>query len=188
MSHIDFLKESIRNLRSTGSVTRSSRFLGRAMAKKLDPARCKAIVELGPGDGAITEHILQRMPADGKLLIFEINDTFVGKLRHRFANEPRVTLIHDSAENIAKYLAAHQIGLVNYVISGIPFTMLPDDLTQRIVSTAASVLSPGGIFMQFHYSPILLPMYKRMFDRVDVDFVALNIPPAIIVQCHKKPT
>jgi phospholipid N-methyltransferase len=186
MSHLDFFKQSMRNLRSTGSVAPSSRFLGRAMARKLKHERCKVVVELGPGDGAITDHILTRLPADGQLLIFEINDAFVAKLQERYKDEPRITLIHDSAENIAAHLAERGFEKVHYVISGIPFTMLPDELTQRIVGAAHDALLPGGMFIQFHYSPALLPMYRRMFGQVEVDFVALNIPPAIIVQCIKQ--
>jgi len=183
---LDFLRETFRNLRSTGSVAPSSRFLCRAIAGKIDPARARTIVELGPGDGVITHYILERMQPDAQLLIFEINEVFVKKLHVTFQHDKRVTIIHDSAENMGRYLEERGIASVDCIISGIPFIMLPEILAQRITTECLRWLGMGCRFVQFHYFPLMLPFYKRIFGNVDVEVVPLNIPPALIVCCEKR--
>ena len=179
-----FLREGIRNMRSTGSVAPSSRFLCRRIAEKIDPEKARVVVELGPGDGVITRYILDRLAPDAQLLIFEINEVFVEKLRTTL-HDPRLVLIHDSAENMGAHFAEHGISEVDYVVSGIPFVMLPEELTDSITNECHTWLRPGGQFIQFHYSPLLVPFYRRVFGNADVDLIALNIPPALVICCEK---
>lgn len=182
---LDFLLESFRNLRNTGSVARSSRFLCRHITEKIDPDKAKIVLELGPGDGAITQYILERLHPDARVLVFEINDIFIQKLRDTF-DDPRLTLIHDSAERIGEHLSEHRIESVDYIVSGIPFVMLPESLATRITEECRRWLRPGGWFIQFHYSPLLVQFYRRIFGNADMDFIPLNIPPAFVVACQKQ--
>lgn len=179
-----FLREGIRNLRSTGSVAPSSRFLCRRIAEKIDPAQASVVVELGPGDGVITRYILDRLALDARLFIFEINEVFVEKLRATL-HDPRLVIIHDSAENMGAYFAEHGIREVDYFVSGIPFIMLPESLTERITDECRAWLRTRGQFIQFHYSPLLVPFYRRVFGNAEVDLIALNIPPALVISCEK---
>ena len=183
--HFDFLRESVRNLRTTGSVARSSKYLCRGITSKIDPSKARVVVELGAGDGVITAHILERLPSDARLFVFEINPVFVEKLREAFPNEPRLTLIHDTAEHMGRYFEKEGIQSVDYIISGIPFVMLPESLALSITRTCRQWLAPSGLFIQFHYSPLLLGFYRKIFGNVQVDFIPLNIPPAFIVSCEK---
>ncbi len=183
---LDFLRETFRNLRSTGSIAPSSRFLSRAIVEKIDPDRAKVVVELGPGDGVITHFILNRLHPDAQLLIFEINETFVKKLHTTFQDDKRVVIIHDSAENMSRYFEEKGIISVDYFISGIPFIMLPEILAERITKACFDWLRQGGLFVQFHYFPTMVPFYKRIFGNVDVELVPLNIPPALIISCKKE--
>jgi phospholipid N-methyltransferase len=183
---IEFLRESLRNLRLTGSVSPSSRFLCRAVANRIDPAKANTVVELGPGNGVITRFILDRLGPQSRLIIFEINPVFVAKIRTTF-DDPRMTIIHDSAENIGQHFQALGITEVDYFISGIPFVMLPEALTESITQACRHWLREGGRFIQFHYSPLLLRLYHRVFGNLSVEIVALNIPPAIVISCEKRP-
>ena len=185
IQRINFLRESIRNLKTTGSVARSSRFLCRRIAGKIDPEHARVVLELGPGDGAITRHLLDRLHPDAQVLVFEINDAFIDKLRTEF-DDPRITLIHDSAENIGRHLEERGIESVDYIISGIPFVMLPESLAENITEACRQWLRPGGKFIQFHYSPLLVQFYRRVFGNAAVDFIPLNIPPAFVVSCEKQ--
>jgi phospholipid N-methyltransferase len=181
---LGFLRESIRNLRETGSVAPSSRFLCRSIASKIDPEKAQVVIELGPGDGVITRYLLDRLKPTARLLIFEINPVFVEKIRSTF-QDPRLTVIHDSAEHIGRYLISHGIEAVDYVVSGIPFIMLPDVLAEDITAACKTWLRTGGGFIQFHYSPTMINFYRKLFGNVDVDFIPLNIPPAFVVYCRK---
>ncbi len=181
----DFLRESIRNLRSTGSVAPSSRFLCRAIASKIDPEKARIVVELGPGDGVVTRFILDRLGPEAKLLIFEINEVFVEKIKSNF-DDPRLVVIHDSAENMSRHFQALQIHEVDFIVSGIPFVMLPESLARRITLECRHWLRPGGKFIQFHYSPLLIHLYRRVFRNLELNVIPLNIPPALIISCEKK--
>ncbi len=152
--------------------------------QKIDPKNTKVVVELGPGDGVITHYILERIGPDAKLLLFEINDVFMEHLRTQFANEPRVVLIHDSATEIGRYLEENGIKQVDYVISGIPFVMLPEALTIDITTKCKQWLRSGGAFIQFHYSPLLIPLYKKVFGNSNTEFIPLNLPPALVITCQ----
>ncbi len=182
---IEFLRESLRNLRLTGSVAPSSRFLCRAVASKIDPLNAQTVVELGPGDGVITRFILNRLRPDSRLIIFEVNPVFVAKIRATF-DDPRMVIIHDSAENMGQHFQALGIEEVDYFISGIPFVMLPESLAELVTTLCKSWLRKSGKFIQFHYSPLLLGLYRRVFGNLKVEIVALNIPPAIVVSCEKR--
>ena len=157
------------------------------MADKIDPDKAKIVVELGPGDGVISEYILDRLAPDAKLIVFEINDVFVAKIRKLFADEPRLILIHDAAENMPEHFEKLGITQVDYFISGIPFIMLPEALTIGIITKCREWLRPDGLFVQFHYSPVLLPMYKRIFGNIQTRFVPFNIPPALLITSRKMP-
>jgi phospholipid N-methyltransferase len=171
-------------MRSTGSVAPSSRYLCKAIVEKIDPSKARFVVELGPGDGVVTQFILDRLPEDARLFVFEINARFVEQLKERF-DDPRLVIIHDSAELMGAYFEQHGIQAVDYVISGIPFVMLPESLAESIMAVCKQWLRPGGVFIQFHYSPWLLSFYKKIFGNVETDVVPLNIPPAIVVRCTK---
>ena len=180
----DFLRESLKNLRNTGSISPSSRFLCKSMADKIVTARAQTVVELGAGNGVITSYILDRLAPDARLLIFEINDAFVEKITQKF-DDPRILLIHDSAEKMGKHFEKNGITHVDYFVSAIPFVMLPEIVSQNIIGECLRWLKPGGQFIQFHYSRVLVNYYKRIFGNATVDFVALNMPPAFIIVCEK---
>lgn len=162
----------------------SSRYLCRAIVAKIDAAKAQVVVELGPGDGVITSYILEHLKPESRLVIFEINETFVERIRGRFS-DPRLTVIHDSAENMGIHFSNLNIHSVDFFVSGIPFVMLPETLTENIIHTCKRFLTDSGKFIQFHYSPILLGFYRKSFRQVKVDLVPLNIPPALVVTCEK---
>jgi phosphatidylethanolamine/phosphatidyl-N-methylethanolamine N-methyltransferase len=155
------------------------------MVSKIDPAHADVVVELGPGDGVITRFLLQRMRPDTRLLLFEVNEVFIKKIRAAF-DDSRLTIIHDSAENMGAHFRELGIEAVDYFVSAIPFTSLPEALTARITCRCNHWLRAGGLFIQFHYSPLLLPFYRRVFGNAAVELVTLNIPPAIVISCEKR--
>ncbi|NNE28447.1 MAG: methyltransferase [Saprospiraceae bacterium] len=183
MRRIDFLREGLKNLKTVGTVTRSSKFACREMIRHVDFKKAKVLVELGAGDGVITRHILDAMSKDAKLLLFEVNPEFCEVLRG--IKDDRLIVVEDSAEKLPKYLEKNQLGTPDYIISAIPFVAMPDDISYRIVETCRDNLKLGGKYVQIHYSLLLKKMYKRVFGNVNVNFVPLNIPPAFILVSEK---
>ena len=185
MSKIGFLREGIRNLKTVGSVVRSSSYLCRAMVRPIDFQKADVIIELGAGDGAITTHILQRMKPDSRLLVFEVNDVFCERLKNNI-KDVRFILIQDSAANIAEHLHRHQIKEIDYIVSAIPFVVLPEELATEIIMVCKKHLRVGGLFIQMHYSLFIKQLYINFFGNIHQKFVPLNIPPAFVFVCKKK--
>jgi 16S rRNA (adenine1518-N6/adenine1519-N6)-dimethyltransferase len=63
--------------------------LGR-IADALDATGAETIVEVGPGRGALTEHLL---PRAGKLVAIEYDRALAARLRERYAREPKVRVV-----------------------------------------------------------------------------------------------
>lgn len=184
MGKIEFLKLSLKNIRTTGTITRSSQSLCKNMVKHVDYKTAKVLVELGAGDGVITEHILKKMEKDTTLLCFEVNPTFCELLNE--IDDPRLIVIQDSAENLEKYLQENNFKEIDSVISAIPFVSLPDELGLSIIGECEKFLKKGGVFVQVHYSLLAKKLYQKVFGNVDVKFVPINIPPAFVLISEKR--
>lgn len=186
MTRLRFFLEGIKNIKTTGTITRSSRFICKEMIKPVNFKEAMCIVELGAGDGVITRHILKEMRPDAKLISFEILPHLVEELRE--INDDRLIVADESAEEITKYLK--QIGReqADYIISALPFVSLPEDLGERVMKECHKCLKEGGLYIQLHYSLIKKKVYKKVFGNVDVNFEPLNIPPAFVMVSIKEGT
>jgi phospholipid N-methyltransferase len=186
MNKIKFFKEGLKNMRTVGTVTPSSKYLCQAMIKGTDFAKARILVELGAGDGVVTRHILKRMHPDAKLLAFEVQPAFCDLLRS--IDDARLIVVEDSAENLPLYLKKLGAKKADQIISAIPFVLLPKEEAQRIVEVSRDHLVTEGQFVQIHYSTFLKPFYQDIFDRVKINFCPLNIPPAFVFHCSSTST
>lgn len=181
-----FFKEGIKDIKTTGSLLRSSKHLCLKMIENIDFSVPNVIVELGAGDGVITEHILKKMHPESKLLSFEINPKFCDVIRSRF-DDPRLILIEDSAEKVGHYLAENGApDGADYVVSALPFVMLPDDLGVRVVSACKEHMKKGALFNQMHYSLVKKKLYKGIFGNVRIKLAPFNLPPAFVLVSVKE--
>ncbi len=183
MRNLTFLKESLANFRSVGSVTRSSKFLCKAMIEPIDFHRNKIIVELGPGDGVITEFILKSLAEDGILIVFEINEAFCEKLKT--IDDSRLVVVNDSAHLLQDYMKKLELDHIDAIVSALPFVVLPEELSNSILKTCFDSLRRGGLFIQMHYSLLRKRWYEKMFGKLVVNFVPINFPPAFVFVCRK---
>jgi phospholipid N-methyltransferase len=141
------------------------------------------ILELGAGDGVITEYIMQRMSKDSRLLTFEINNDFLPLLQ-KIADE-RVTVISEGAQNMGKILKERDIEKVDMIISAIPFLVLPPDLATQILQESKKHLKAKGVFVQMHYALSMRQTYLDLYGNLETFFVPLNIPPGYVFKCIK---
>jgi len=179
----DFLKESLKNLKTVGSVARSSSFLCKAMIDPIDFSKNLVLIELGPGDGVITEYILERMTQESTLIAIEVNESFCEKLRQ--INDNRFIVINQSAEHLDEILKHQGFDECDAIISAVPFVVLPEQMTNKILEKCHQVLITKGLFVQFHYSLFLKKLYSSIFSKIETDFIPINIPPAFVFVCEK---
>lgn len=184
MSKKTFISQFFKRGNKVGALAPSSRFLAAKMLKNINFDTCKTIVEFGPGTGAFTGVIQQRMPVDCKLLIIELNETFYEELTAKFTNE-QTEVINGSATELMEILKARNIQHADCIISSLPLAIFDESLRAQILGTAHASLSAGGYFVQFQYSLQSKKAIKQFFNELSLDFTPLNFPPAFVYHCKK---
>ncbi|MFT6699385.1 MAG: phospholipid N-methyltransferase [Porticoccaceae bacterium] len=183
-SRIKFFKEALKNLKTLGTVTPSSRFLSKRMLREIDFSKADVIVELGPGNGAITKYITENLSPTARLICFEINDNFYSQLKEQ--KHPQLIVLNISAEKIVDELKRLNINKVDCIISSLPLTIIPEEVSSEILEKSFDVLEDNGTFVQYQYSLTYFKKLKRVFkESILLEFEPLNIPPAFIYRCKK---
>jgi phospholipid N-methyltransferase len=177
-----FARNFLRHPRMLGSIIPSSRFLIKQVLAPIDWRRARVIVEYGPGVGNITSEILRRLGPDGHVVAIETNGDFVGFLKQAFP-DPRLHVVQGSAADVNTILAGLGLGAASYIISGIPFSTMPDQLRADIVRNTRTALEPGGAFLVYQFSSRVLPDLQRTFEVVKRGFQPLNVLPAHLFVC-----
>ena len=160
MQLITFLHEFIKHPKHTGAIAPSSKILAKKMVDVIDFNRAKCIVELGPGTGAFTKEIMKRKKKETLFLLIEINEVFFKELKRKFKDEQNVIVIHGSAENIKKYREQLNIECIDYILSGLPFTSLPEEVSKRILNSVMETIHENGEFITFQYSLVKKDLYS----------------------------
>ncbi|MBT2293605.1 phospholipid methyltransferase [Paenibacillus albidus] len=182
-----FLYKFLREPRQFGSITPSSRRLAKALTDPLPWDELDSIAELGAGTGAVTSHIQLKKTGKLKVMLFEKDADFRHQLKQRFPGyrcygnfmRLRLALHNDRQEKLD--------GIVN----GLPLNKLSIAERVRFMEQVTSSLKEEGWFATFEYFPgmgkAMKRELKRHFDILSLAFVPLNIPPAVVYICRKKP-
>jgi phospholipid N-methyltransferase len=165
-----------------GSLVPSSRFLVKSLLAQVDWDAARIVVEYGPGVGTFTREILRRMRPDATLIAIELNAEFVGLLRQY--EDPRLHVVHGSAVEVAAILEEMGFASADCIISGIPYTNIPESARREILHESRRVLSPQGSFLVYQFTRTVLPDLESNFGSVRQDFEPLNILPARIFCCN----
>ena len=180
-----FLKNFIQQPDIVGSIAPSSRYLCFSMLKNINFEISKCIVEYGSGTGVFTKEIIARKRKDTLFMSFELNKDMFSRLKGLHAPKDNIYIINDSVENMMDYLMLQGFSEVDYIISGLPFTVLPRKVSMRILNDTFQVLSNKGSFITFQYSLHFLNTLKEIFPKVKLGIQLLNLPPAFIYHCKK---
>lgn len=158
------------------SVIPSSRFTVNNMLGPVDWDRCKLFVEYGPGIGTFCRPVLDRLLRDGELIVIDTNPLFIDYLT-RTIGDSRFHAVLGSAEDVEEIVRAHGHEGADYVLSGLPFSNLPEDVGLAIVEATHRVLQPGGAFLTYQFSNVARDLTAQVFSRVESGFEALNVLP-----------
>jgi phospholipid N-methyltransferase len=178
-----FAGNFFRHPRMLGSIVPSSRYLIKQLLAPVDWNRARLIVEYGPGVGVITAEVLERMRPDAVVIAIETNPQFVQLLRSSL-RDPRLKVVQGSAESVDTILKAQGTGCADYIISGIPFSILPDACRERILRKTCQALKPDGAFLVYQFSTRVLADLRRTFGRVRRAFEPRNVLPAHLFFCE----
>ena len=159
-----------------GSIIPSSRFTIRKMLAPVNWDECKVFVEYGPGVGTFCRPVLERMRRDGLLIVIDTNPLYIDYLRATITDS-RFVAVHGSAADVEDIVFGHGHDHADYVLSGLPFSTLPDGIGPAIAQATYDVLRPGGAFLVYQFSAKARDFMARHFRRIDEGFEALNILP-----------
>lgn len=176
-----FASNFFKHPRMLGSLIPSSPFLINELLAEVNWDRARVVVEYGPGVGTITMEMLKRMRPDARMVVIEMNADFVRFLRE--TDDPRLHVVHGSAADVLQVL--HSLGLerADYVVSGIPFSTMPAEVRDAIMSATHEALRPDGQFLVYQFSRHAGPYLRRVFQRVRQGYQPLNILPAHLWFC-----
>ena len=174
-----FLRGFAENPRMVGSVVPSSRWTIAAMLAPVDWGNCKLFVEYGPGVGTFCQPVLDRLARDGELLVIDTNPLFIDYLR-RTIKDSRFRAVLGSAADVEEIVRAAGHEQADYVLSGLPFSTLPQGVGPAIAAATQRVLRPGGAFLTYQFSTVARDLCARHFSQVDKGFAWRNIPPCFL--------
>jgi phospholipid N-methyltransferase len=174
-----FFEGFVRHPVMVGSVIPSSRF---TIAKMLGPVNwdeCRLFVEYGPGVGTFCRPVLDRLRRDGALIVIDTNPIYIDYLR-RTITDSRFTAVLGSASDVEEIVRSHGHDHADYVLSGLPFSTLPNGVGPAIAAATWRVLRPGGAFLVYQFTAKARAFMERWFTRIDSGYEFWNVLPCFL--------
>lgn len=188
MSFAAHLTAFLTDPKGVSALTPTSSFTLARIASKVDAGRARSIVEYGPGSGVLTKRLLERLPSDGRLVAIELNASLAARL-HKVMPDPRLEIVHGSAEEVREHLDRLGLESVDYVLSGMPFFWLPTEVAAKLVAETHDALTANGKFiayqMFFQGRRYLRDHLEEHFAKVSTEFELRNLPPYRIYEAVK---
>ena len=158
-----FFIEFVKHPKTVGAVMPSGKALAEKMMEPIQFDRADCIVEYGPGTGSFTRKLLKYRKEGTKLILIENNPVFYDRLKKEFGMQKEVVMILGSAENVNGYLAQYGIKTADYIVSGLPFTSLPKDISEKILLATQRAIGTKGRFLTFQYSLVKRKFFEKYF-------------------------
>jgi len=184
MNSLTFIKQYFFKPRTVGAILPSSKYLAQKMVKTIDFENARYIAEYGPGTGVFTKLLLTKRNPDTRILLIERDESFYAILKDKYGNEPNVYIINDSAEHIGKLLSQYDMPHADYIISGLPFASLPQNVSSNILEQTKDQLHSKGEFITFQYTLLKKDFIGKYFNKISVTREFRNVPPAYVLCCR----
>lgn len=181
-----FLKRFLQRPFQVASIIPSSKALVERVASKMDFSQPRVIAEYGPGEGVHSRKIARRMAPGSTLLLFELDAAFSRDLRRQFADDSRVHVINADAASLPDELKRRGIPRCDYILSGIPFSILEISKKRALLQKTHDALADNGAFIIYQVTNELR-QHATVFDHAHSEYFLQNIPPMFITVFHKNP-
>jgi phosphatidylethanolamine/phosphatidyl-N-methylethanolamine N-methyltransferase len=186
-----FLAAALRRPATMGAIAPSSPRLGAVLASVVPSTGEPVVVELGPGTGAGSAVISERLPEGARHLAVELDPAMVEFLRR---THPGLDVVQGNAADLGKLLAERGIGRVDAVICGLPWALFDDATQTELLGEISRVIGDHGAFTTFAYlHGMTLGAARRFRRRLRATFdevlvsatVWRNLPPAFVYVCRR---
>ena len=168
------------------SIIPSSKTLIRKVSEKLDHTGPRVIAEFGPGEGCHTREIVRRMHPDSDLLLFELDAELSQHLADQFRHNKRITVLNTDAADLSSELRKLGHEQCDYVVSGIPFSILEITKKRQLLQNTFDALKPEphAAFVIYQVTNELVG-HCRHFPRIESEYCLQNIPPMFVTKFYK---
>lgn len=174
-----FLKGFAKHPVMVGSIIPSSPTLVQHMLRPVKWDEVKLFVEYGPGVGTFCRPLLEKMAGDATLIVIDTNPDFIEYLRADI-RDSRFIPVLGSATDVEAIIKAHGFDHADYVLSGLPFSTLPNGVGPAIAAATHRVLRKDGAFLVYQFRARARDFLEVHFDRIDNGFEWWNVPPCFL--------
>ena len=174
-----FVRGFVKHPVMVGSIVPSSDTLIAHMLRPVDWANTKLFVEYGPGVGTFCRPILEKLPGDAMLIAIDTNEDFIEYLR-REIGDSRFRAVHGSASDVEAIIAEYGFEKADYILSGLPFSTLPEGVGPAIAAATHRALRSGGAFLVYQFRAKARDYLAPHFQRIDRSFEWWNVPPCFL--------
>ena len=191
MSTATFFKNFIKAPSSIGALCPTSHSLSKEVTLNIGLEKANSVVELGPGTGAITSHIIDALNPNTNFFAIELNKEFYRFFKKKY---PYITIYNEDASSLIQLLQKENLESTDAVISALPWTTLPHHIQKNLLNIIVDALKPGCYFTTIAYiTGVITPSgirfknkLKRHFSHVKLSRLKWkNIPPAFVYRCQK---
>jgi len=179
-----FFKRFLQRPLQVASIIPSSKALVDRVASKMDFTQPRVIAEYGPGEGVHSREIARRMSPDSTLILFELDPDFSADLERQFADDPRVHVVNGDAAQLPEAMNELGIAECDYVVSGIPFSILEINKKRALLRKTYEAIKPGGAFIIYQVTNELR-QHATLFQRATSEYFLQNVPPMFITVFQK---
>jgi phosphatidylethanolamine/phosphatidyl-N-methylethanolamine N-methyltransferase len=179
-----FFRQFLKHPLQIGSIIPSSRFLEQRILERAGVASAHTMVELGPGTGGTTRAILRAMPPQARLLSIEINPYF-HSLISAIESDGFIAHLGNACE-LRDITSTYDLGPIDAVISGIPFSTMSHDVACRVLDAISALLRDNGRFVAYQVSSRVASLCRPYLGPEKNELEPLNIPPMRVYQWVKK--
>jgi phospholipid N-methyltransferase len=159
-----FLKAFLENPLTVGSVFPSSPAAAARIVKNIQPNENAIVLELGCGTGPFTEAIERILPSPNCYLGIELNEELVRILKEKF---PHLNVVCGDASRASEIHEKSGLGEVKYIISGLPFASLPEEVSKTVLADIDKFMSRGGCeFRTIQYATSIPLQSAKKFRRM----------------------
>ena len=157
---------------AVGAIAPTSISAARLMASPIK--NTDTVLELGAGNGTITQGILEKIP-ESQLIAVEKDTELANKFKNNF---PNVDLrINDAL------LILDTIQPVDIIVSGIPFANLTTNQQEQFFHRIKRALKPSGTFVAIQYTKRVESTFKKHFASIETKRTWKNLPPTNVFIC-----
>lgn len=185
--HLHFLVAGLLQGEQTGGIVPSQRFLIEKMLAPVPATYAGELIELGPGNGALTLRLALRCP-QARILACEINPKLAQVTRQNVARaglSERVEVVHASAEELLAERSRNGLPKAEFILSGIPLANLQRSQTLTLLEAIHGALADRGMYIQFQHSLLDRKKIKAQFRKLRTVPALHNFPPALVYYAWK---